>query len=334
MINRTTATLLLALAAGACRSGSQVPEPGAVLLKLQMDGQASAPDELRLWVYDDSGTLWSDVRFPSEGTLAPPRGGDLGTILIQPGAVSGKLRIHARALAGGARVLDGTLAFAPGAGASTPTLELAVDLPQDSDGDGVPDDIDDCASTANPDQGGCALPSDAGSGEETDGGATDAANDAAPDVCDGAPVCNQPVGSSCGLDAECASGFCADGVCCASACIGPCRSCNQPGSDGVCQPYALGSDPERECSDTTCNGAGACGAPPPPTNKTNGSVCQAGGECASGFCTDGVCCPEACTAACLSCATGTCTMVKNRDDAPACAAPMTCNTKGKCIGGG
>jgi hypothetical protein len=42
--------------------------------------------------------------------------------------------------------------------------------------------------------------------------------------------------SSCRFDVECASGFCVDGVCCESACTGPCVSCNLPGQRGRCTP--------------------------------------------------------------------------------------------------
>ncbi len=70
--------------------------------------------------------------------------------------------------------------------------------------------------------------------------------------------------------------------------------------------------------------------------KVKGAVCGAAGECATGFCKDGVCCNSACTDACNSCSTGTCTAVKGAPDAPECIAPMSCNNKGKCVtsGGG
>ena len=43
-----------------------------------------------------------------------------------------------------------------------------------------------------------------------------------------------------------ASGFCAQGVCCATACAGPCRSCALPGSFGTCTTVPRGAlDPVR-----------------------------------------------------------------------------------------
>jgi hypothetical protein len=43
-------------------------------------------------------------------------------------------------------------------------------------------------------------------------------------------------GEPCGSNHECLSGICADGACCDSACAGPCASCNQAGSEGLCTP--------------------------------------------------------------------------------------------------
>ncbi len=311
-------TLALVLGLAACRGGGQVPEAGAVLLHFELADGAPPPDELRLWVYDDSGPLWSDVRIPGEGALPPPQGRDLGTILIQPGASSGTLRIHARGFSGGSRRLDGTLKVpADARGSANLTLELLADLPDDTDGDGIPDPIDDCAAVADPAQTGCS---------RSDGGA-DSGTDAASD-CPGGR-CNLPAGATCGTDGDCAAGFCVDGVCCANACVGPCRSCNQSGAGGLCQPYSNGSDPDQECSGT-CNGAGACGAAPS-GNKDDGSTCGAASECKSNFCVDGVCCREACDGTCKSCATGTCKEIKLQEDAPNCSYPRICDLRGRCI---
>jgi hypothetical protein len=328
-MRRALAGLLWALAfavtVASCRGGGQVAEPGAVLLRFALVDGAPAPDELRLWIYDDGGALWSDARFPSEGALPPPKGRELGTILIQPGASTGTLRIHAVGLVGGNSALDGVLTVpATARGAGDVTLMLDTEASDDTDRDGVPDPIDDCKSVANPSQTGCGSPTDAGADGATDGGTVDAAG------C-GASGCQRANGQACATDGECSSGFCADGVCCANACVGPCRSCNQPNADGVCKSYPSGTDYERECGTATCNGAGACGTPPAPASKDNGSVCSASSECKSGFCTDGVCCREACTDACHSCATGSCQTLKLMEDAPSCVSPKICDVRGRCI---
>jgi hypothetical protein len=295
-----------------------VPEEGAVLIRFDLAAGAPAPDELRLWVYADQGPLWSDQRVPSEGALPPPQGTALGTILVQPGAAAGSLRIHARGLAKGARVLDGVVTIPPEGRSSAVELRLDTPLPDDTDGDGVPDAVDDCRAVADPQQYGCA------------GGGDGGVDAALPTGCEEGSSCHLAPGASCSQDASCASGFCVDGVCCANACIGPCRSCNQPNADGVCQSYPSGTDPQRECGSATCNGAGACGSAPT-TGKQNGSVCQRGSECTSGFCTDGVCCNEACGDVCRSCATGSCKVLKLEEDEPLCTLPKICDLDGKCI---
>ena len=96
----------------------QVPEPGAVLLRLSVAPGAPTPDELRFWIYDDSGALWDGVRVPEAGALAPESAERLGTVLIQPGASVGALRLHVRGLAAGARVLDGVVTITIGVACS------------------------------------------------------------------------------------------------------------------------------------------------------------------------------------------------------------------------
>jgi len=327
--------LVLATTLSACGASTQVPEPGAVLLRLTLAPGAPTPEELRLFVYDDSGPLWSDARFPDQGKLVPESASRLGTILIQPGASTGALRLEVRGLdGGGQRVVGGVLAIAPAARAKG-TFDLALDatVPPDGDGDGIPDAIDDCPAVTNPAQRGC-----------TDGGSPDAGgpDGAAPDTgppggdgsaCDVGGGCNRPLGAACPAPEGCASGFCVDGVCCANACLGPCRSCNQPGADGVCKGYAAMTDPDFECTTAgmACNGAGACGPASAPGNKARGELCAAGSECASTFCKEGVCCNTACTNPCETCASGTCSPVRRTMDVPECVAPMTCNAQARCI---
>jgi hypothetical protein len=332
------ASVLLVAAAG-CGKTTQL-EPGAVMLDLSVGSGVTTPDELRISVYDEAGALWNDTRVPASGALVPESATHLGTVLIQPGAAQGALRVHARGLAASARVADGVLMIAAGS-RGTFALRLDADTPVDGDGDGVPDPIDDCPAVANPDQRGCP-------GNNGDGGGDDA-GDAAPDgppgdggpddvgggmdtfACDASGACNRAIGAPCTDGVQCSSSFCVDGVCCANACIGPCRSCNQPNNDGVCQPYPQGTNPAAECTGgATCNGAGACG-PPAGGPKANGSVCGAATECMSGFCKDGVCCNSACDATCKTCETGTCSDVKRKPDPPECTGTMTCNATGKCV---
>lgn len=64
---------------------------------------------------------------------------------------------------------------------------------------------------------------------------------------------------------DCSTGFCVDGVCCASACDGACEACNLPGAQGTCVAESSGPD---------C-GAGGSGA-------GTGSGSSSGGTGASG----------------------------------------------------
>ena len=48
----------------------------------------------------------------------------------------------------------------------------------------------------------------------------------------GGNVCleKKPNGDPCGGANECQSDFCTDGVCCESACVGSCETCNETGA--------------------------------------------------------------------------------------------------------
>lgn len=81
-------------------------------------------------------------------------------------------------------------------------------------------------------------------------------------------------GATCTSSAQCASGFCSDGVCCHEACDGVCRSCAQQGLEGLCTFYQAGTDPQTECGGFTqtvaAGGAGGHGG--------NGAAGAAGGH--------------------------------------------------------
>lgn len=76
--------------------------------------------------------------------------------------------------------------------------------------------------------------------------------------CDGMGNCLAGLGEVCTDDNECASGQCADEVCCDTACDGVCEACNASGTEGTCTPYAFNTDPEDECMPGVCDGASAC----------------------------------------------------------------------------
>jgi hypothetical protein len=71
-------------------------------------------------------------------------------------------------------------------------------------------------------------------------------------------------GAACTQDGQCASGACADHVCCHESCDGVCRSCAQANAKGLCTFFAAGTDPQNECQGFTGTvgngGAGGGGA--------------------------------------------------------------------------
>ena len=129
-------------------------------------------------------------------------------------------------------------------------------------------------------------------------------------VCDGKGGCLLAQGQTCAKHSACASGHCADYVCCDTACTGICRSCAVPGSAGSCGFTPAGTqdlNASTTCSTPlACDGKGGC-------HKANGASCTTKAACASGHCVDGVCCATACDASCKACNVtsylGTCTTV-------------------------
>ncbi len=263
------------VAAAGCHGKTEVPAQGAALLRVTLGTGSPMPDELRAFVYDDTGSLWNDVRFPSQGALVPESATLLGTILIEAGSTAGDLRIDLRGLLAGALVDEGTVKI-PAAEESGGTFDvtLGAALPADSDGDGVPDPVDDCPLVPDPGQAGCAVDgggtTDAAAGRDAAAdarhdAASDGRHDAAADArADGAavradasrdaPLANKGTGSGCGRAAECASGFCTDGVCCKTACTDPCNSC----VTGSCNAVKNGEDAPECIAPMTCDKKGKC----------------------------------------------------------------------------
>lgn len=94
------------------------------------------------------------------------------------------------------------------------------------------------------------------------------------------------LGAPCDTDGVCGSGHCVEGVCCSTACEETCSSClaanKAAGTDGVCGPVLVGTDPRDSCEvggecQTTgeCDGQGQC------------AIVVAGTLCDQATCTDG-----------------------------------------------
>lgn len=358
----------LVLVVGGCRGSKEEVETGAVLLRFELADGLVAPEELRVFVSDEGGPLWDDVRVPAQGTLPPPQGRLLGTYLIQPGTTRGNLAIDVRGVATGVVVAEGMLVIAP-AERSRGTFELTLgpvvttDAGAESDAlaaDAADDQAepsvdaatmdaqtrdasDDVAPKLDAAKEAGAPPVDAPVDVATDGPADVAPDVAGPmdvapprDLAPEAPACafaggcNLPLGATCGNNAQCQSLSCVDGVCCDNACNGVCRACNLPGHIGTCYNRPVGTDPDGDCRVTgfSCGGNGAC-----VWNgvKAIGEACLQAGECSSGSCKDGVCCNTACNGPCESCVGGTCRPVTKDFDAPECVAPMRCNAASRCV---
>lgn len=95
----------------------------------------------------------------------------------------------------------------------------------------------------------------------------------------GACVPRQVAGAVCATPRQCASGFCADGVCCNASCDGSCDSCNLTGSVGACTVLPAGTPGAPSCAPYVCTGAAAC-----PTACANDTSCTNLTVCAEGVC--------------------------------------------------
>ncbi|MEZ4310796.1 MAG: hypothetical protein R3F14_22360 [Polyangiaceae bacterium] len=157
---------------------------------------------------------------------------------------------------------------------------------------------------------------------------------AGPDVCDGDGACKKSLGESCADKEECASGECADNVCCYRSCAKICEACVEAKTglpDGTCAYIPNGGDPDAECSSPgTCTGNGSCSA-----GAKNGVPCAFWSDCSSQKCVDGVCCETDCLGTCKACdvpeSAGTCSLIPQGFD-PDNECPSGPNLAGTCNG--
>jgi len=126
---------------------------------------------------------------------------------------------------------------------------------------------------------------------------------------------------SCSCDRECQTGFCADGVCCTSACGETCKACNLRSSLGDCafipsgvapnDPAVCAANTAATCArDGTCDGKGGCRQYVKGTECKSGScegdsvtgvrTCDGNGNCSE--VTSISCPPYACDASTSHCA--------------------------------
>lgn len=138
---------------------------------------------------------------------------------------------------------------------------------------------------------------------------------------------------------ECASGFCADGVCCDKACDGACDACTAAlktsGDDGTCGPQKEGATPVHgTCTaddpltckrDGKCTASGGCRLYYPPGQKCGASTCT--GNAVTGFSCDGTgtCADNQAGVECapFKCSLGSCTTACTTGDD--CSSDAWCN---------
>jgi len=337
-----------ALAAGC--SGGRGNTPTTLLLSVLNGDGAPVPEQVQIRVFDGRGLSYDTtiVDVPAGRTR------ELGTVVVYP---KGDLAFRIEGLGLKARngVSHATKTVTLASGTQTlADITLQAGQPTDDDGDGVPNAIDNCRSTANAKQEDadgdgrgdvCGGDGGAGDGATSDGSANDGSKGEAgvgdvaqdtrtdsavgPDTRD-APsetgVAERPVdargtGVACTVPADCASGFCTDNVCCAVAiCAGPCLSCNVPGPGmaGSCRPIPTGGDPK----------APGCPVTAPATCGSNGK-CDGAGACQRYF-AGTACGPTGCASmmveVSMTCdGVGTCTQ-RPRPCAPFACGPAACKT--------
>jgi cysteine-rich repeat protein len=170
-----------------------------------------------------------------------------------------------------------------------------------ADGDGCNAEcaVEDCYTCGGAGPGGCAVATE---GTSCSGGVCNSAGTcveclATPDCKSANLYCEmnqcrrrKDRGATCGDESECATKFCADGVCCDTACAGTCQSCNVPASPGICSYVPKYESDNDSCSPAgngqpgggglqlgVCNGSGVCAS-------DTGADCTANIDCVSGVC--------------------------------------------------
>jgi hypothetical protein len=167
-----------------------------------------------------------------------------------------------------------------------------------------------------------------------------------PDSCTGVSICDANAscklrdGQACGGVGDCASAFCAGGLCCNRACTLACETCNPVGASGTCVTAPAGTV-AAACGAYRCNGANAdcpiacasdgdcapgfyCSAGVCSTSLPLGVACAVDRSCQSGHCVDGVCCDSACAGRCQFCGSGSCAVPVGSDPRGDCAGDPGC----------
>lgn len=270
--------------------------PTTVLLRIEQGTVTQAPDRLTLTILAQEGLLL-ERRIPPSGTPTLP-----GEVVLYPDREEGELRLWVRAFGGDAELGSGVTRVTLVRQQQTPaTVTLAATPLADRDGDGVPDEIDNCPDWPNPEQEPC--PTEGGPGDASDGGKPDLRHDATPDG-------PKPDQANCDED---------DDGHRAVACGGP--DCND--KDPNVHPGAKEDPPGgplcKDGKDNNCNGL--TDLADPGCRACNNAVdCNDNNGCTVDACTVGLC-------------TNTPDTNKSCTDADACTTNTKCQVDGSCGGG-
>jgi MYXO-CTERM domain-containing protein len=145
------------------------------------------------------------------------------------------------------------------------------------------------------------------------------------------------LGQPCGANHQCASAYCADGVCCDTECIGQCEACDVMGSLGICSP-AVGSP---HGGKPACAGVGVCQAWcdgivlnacsfPGSTVECSAASCDNGVQQSAASCDGAGTCPAAVTKSCGNFACGTTVCESTCATADDCSNGLVC-TGQQCV---
>ena len=115
--------------------------------------------------------------------------------------------------------------------------------------------------------------------------------------CNGGGLCKSVNGASCANGATCVSGFCADGVCCNTACSGACDACTVAlgaAVNGTCAAKGVKNKVHPNVCDANNFGGSCLG---PPCGCSGGAVCRgapgapcgANSNCLSNSCNNNMC---------------------------------------------
>jgi hypothetical protein len=166
----------------------------------------------------------------------------------------------------------------------------------------------------------------------------------APFTCQGTGTnrncARKPNGMGCGVDSECISGFCTNGVCCGSDTCPTCQACNLNGA-GSCSPIPNGAAaPTGQCpvagpcgNTGSCNGAGAC-AQSATSVMCSAATCTGSTFTAAGFCSgSGNPCPSVASGSCSPylCASATACRTNCTTNAHCVNDTFYCNGSGMCV---